>query len=186
MTAESATKLMTADELLRLGDDARGELIKGEFCEMGPPPGGRHGKVAMRLGVKVGVFVDQRRLGTLFAAETGFLLERGPDTVRAPDLAFTSAARLPLDDDTAGYSQVVPDLVAEVRSPNDSRREVRDKALMWLSHGVRLVWVVHPDTRTIDVHRDGAPAATLDADAALDGGDVIPGFTCPVSAVFEA
>ncbi len=185
MTTESATKLMTADELLRLGDDVRGELIKGEFREV-MSAGGQHGKAAMNLGIELGVFVKRRRLGTTFAAETGFWLERGPDTVRAPDLAFTSAERLPLDDDTPGYLEVVPDLVAEVRSPNDSRREVRAKAEMWLSHGVRLVWVVHPDTRTIDVYRADAPVATLAEDAALDGGDVLPGFTCPVRAVFEA
>ena len=185
-TTETSAKLMTAEELLRLGDDMRGELIRGEFCEMGPPPGGPHGKAGARLLIKLGVFVDQRRLGTMYTAETGFLLERGPDTVRAPDLAYTSAARLPLDDDTPGYPEVVPDLVAEVRSPNDSRREVREKALMWLSHGVRLVWVVHPDTRTIDVYREGVATATLDAAATLDGGDVLPGFTCPVRAIFEA
>ena len=185
MTTESATKLMTAEELLRLGDDARGELIRGVFCET-MSAGGQHGKAAMNLGIELGVFVKRRRLGTTFAAETGFWLERGPDTVRAPDLAYTSAERLPLDDDTPGYPRVVPDLVAEVRSPNDSRREVRDKAEMWLAHGVRLVWVVHPDTRTVDVYRADAEPATLGEDATLDGGDVLPGFTCAVAAVFGA
>ncbi len=185
MTTETSAKLMTADELLRLGADARGELIRGVFCEM-TPGGEGHGKYGMRLGSRVNMFAEQRRLGTTFNAETGFWLERDPDTVRAPDIAFTSAERLPLDADNPGYSQVVPDLVAGVRSPNDSRREVHDKALMWLSHGVRLVWVVHPDTRSIDVYRPDAPAATLAEDATLDGGDVLPGFACPVSAVFEA
>ncbi len=185
-TTETSAKLMTAEELLRLGDDVRGELIRGVFCEMSPPPGEQHGKAGANLLIEVGSFVKRRRLGTMFNAETGFLLERDPDTVRAPDLAYTSAERLPLDDDTPGYPEVVPDLVAEVRSPNDSRREVREKALMWLSHGVRLVWVVHPDTRTIDVYREGAATATLAEDATLDGGDVLPGFTCAVRTVFEA
>ena len=182
-TAETTTGLMTADELLRL--DVRGELIRGVFCEMSPG-GGRHGRVGMRLGIYVGAFVLERRLGTTFNAETGFRLERGPDTVRAPDFAFTSAERLPLGSDDDSYPDVVPDLVAEVRSPNDSRRAVHEKAEMWLSHGVRLCWVVYPDTRTIDVYRPDAPTATLGEADTLDGGDVIPGFTCAVSAVFEA
>ena len=74
-------------------------------------------------------------------------------------------------------------LVGEVRSPNDTRPEVRAKAEMWLSHGVRLCWAVYPDTRTIDVHRPGVAVVTL-GDDTLDGGDVLPGFTCAVATVF--
>ena len=183
MTTAETTKLMTADELLRL--DVRGELIRGVLYEMSPGAA-RHGKVAMRLGARLDTFVEQRELGSVFAAETGFWLERGPDTVRAPDVSFTSAERLPLDADEDSYSDVVPDIVGEVRSRNDTRRAVHEKAEMWLSHGVRLVWAVYPDTRTIDVHRPGAPVVTLTEADTLDGGDVLPGFTCAVSAVFGA
>ena len=56
---------------------------------------------------------------------------------------------------------------------------------MWLSHGVRLVWVVHPDTRTVDVHQADGSVSTLGSDDAIDGLDVLPGFACPVSAVFD-
>ncbi len=185
MTTETSTKLMTADELLRLGDDARGELIRGVFCEM-TPTGAEHAEISARLTIRLGVFVEPRRLGRLAVGDMGVWLERDPDTVRAPDIAFTAAERSPPGPPITGYAEVVPDLAVEVRSPNDSRREVHDKALMWLSHGVRLVWVVHPDTRTIDVHRAEGAAATLGEDGALDGGDVLPGFSCPVSAVFEA
>ena len=183
--AETTTGLMTADELLRLDDDVRGELIRGVFCEMSPGAA-RHGRVGGNLFGEMYVFVKPRRLGTMFNAETGFWLERDPDTVRAPDVAFTSAERLSLDADEDSYSEVVPDIVGEVRSPNDSRREVRAKALMWLSHGVRLCWVVHPDTRTIDVYATSAAVVTLGEGDTLDGGDVLPGFTCAVSAIFEA
>ncbi len=185
MTAESATKLMTAEELLRLGDDVRGELIRGEFCEV-MSVGQEHAEIVMQLGYLLKAFTVPRKLGRVAGSDLGVLLERDPDTVREPDIAFTSAERMPPGVRNRGYQEIVPDLVAEVRSPNDSSREVHDKAPMWLSHGVRLVWVVHPDTRTIDVYREGVPTATLDAAAALDGGDVLPGFTCAVSTVFEA
>ena len=184
-TAETTTGLMTADELLRLDDDVHGELIRGVFCEMSPG-GGQHGRVGGNLFGELHAYVRPRRLGTMFNAETGFWLERDPDTVRAPDVAFTSAERQPLDVDPTSYLEVVPDIVGEVRSPNDSRREVRAKAQMWLSHGVRLCWVVHPDTRTIDVYATDAPVTTLGEADTLDGGDVLPGFTCAVSAVFGA
>ena len=56
---------------------------------------------------------------------------------------------------------------------------------MWLSYGVRLVWVVQPDTRTVDVYRPGRAVVTFDEHDKLDGVDVLPGFTCVVSEVFD-
>ena len=71
-------------------------------------------------------------------------------------LRTISAERMPLDADIPGYSEIIPELVVEVTSPSDSLREVREKALMWLNYGVPLVWVAHPNTRTVDVyHADG-------------------------------
>ena len=185
MTTEPTTALMTADELLRLGKDARGELIRGVFHEM-TPAGLEHNVIAARLGARLIFFVDERELGQVAVGDTGVWLERDPDTVHAPDVAFFSAERLPLGPRYTSYTEVVPEIAAEVRSPNDSRPELERKAEMWLSHGVRLVWVVHPDTRTVDVYRPGEPVATLAEGDDLDGGEVLPGFTCAVSAVFGA
>jgi len=187
-TAEtrSETGLLTAADLLRLdGEGVRGELIRGVLCET-MAAGHRHGKIVMRLGLRLGAFVEPRRLGTLVGSDSGVWLERDPDTVREPDLAFTSAEKIALDADIPGYAEVAPDLVVEVASPSDSRREVHDKARMWLSHGVRLVWVVHPETRAVDVHRPDEPVTTLGDQDALDGLDVLPEFNCDVSAIFDA
>ncbi len=185
MTTTEA-KLLTAADLLRLGSrGVRGELIRGVLCET-MPTGHEHGKIVTNLVIALGAFVKPRRLGTLVASDSGVWLERDPDTVREPDIAYTSAEKIPLDARIVGYAEAVPDLVVEVRSPSDSRREVHDKARMWLSHGVRIAWVVHPDTRTVDVHRPDQPAATLGANDSLEGGDVLPGFAHPVSAIFEA
>ena len=183
--AETTTGLMTAEELFRLGDDVRGELIRGVFCET-MSAGEEHGGIVMRLGRWLGNFIEPRRLGRLVGSDAGYLLERDPDTVREPDIAFTSAERRPLDVWSTSYTEVVPDLVVEVRSPTDTRRATHEKAEMWLSFGVRLVWAVYPDTRTIDVHRPGSAVVTLGEADTLDGGDVLPGFTCAVSAIFGA
>lgn len=183
MTA-TETKLLTADELLRLyGRGVRGELIRGVLCET-MAVGQEHGEIVVNLSIELGNFVKPRKLGRLTASDAGVWLERDPDTVREPDVAFFSSERLPPGVRVTGYSQTVPDLVVEISSPSDSRREVNDKARMWLSHGVRLVWVVHPDTRTVDVHRMDGEVSTLGEDDALDGLDVLPGFACPLSAVF--
>ena len=183
-TTTTEATLLTADDLLRLyGEGVRGELIRGVLCET-MATGQVHGKIVTRLVMRLGAFVEPRGLGTLVASDSGVWLERDPDTVREPDVAFTSVERLPLDAWNTGYAETVPDLVVEVASPSDSRREVHDKAHMWINHGVRLVWVVQPETRTIDVYRPGGEVATLGEQDALDGLEVLPGFACEVSAVF--
>ena len=179
------TKLLTADDLMRLySKGVRGELIRGVLCET-MAVGGEHGEIVMNLGGEMRSFIKPRRLGRLAGSDAGVWLERDPDTVREPDLAFISSQKLPLNVRNPGYYEVVPDLVVEVASPSDSRREVNDKAQMWLRNGVRLTWVVHPDTRTIDVHPEDGSVSTLTENDTLDGGDVLPGFTCPVSEIFD-
>ena len=143
-----------------------------------------HGAIVVNLVTELLNFVKPRRLGILTASDSGVWLERDPDTVREPDIAFFSAETSPLDEWVHGYAEVVPDLVVEVGSPGDSHRELNDKALMWLSFGTRLVWVVHPDTRTVDAHRANRPVVTLSEAQTLDGLDVLPGFTCPVVEIF--
>ena len=182
--ARAETTLLTAADLLRLdGAGMHGELIRGVFCET-MPAGQLHGTIVMRLGAKLIDFVEPAGLGTVVGSDSGVWLERDPDTVREPDIAFTSARRLPLGQATTGYAEVVPDLVVEVASPNDRRDELHDKARMWLSYGVRLAWVIYPDSRSAQVHRPDQPAEFLTAEATLDGHDVLPGFACPLAKVF--
>ena len=184
MTTTTEARLLTANDLLRLySRGVRGELIRGVLCET-VPAGQRHGKIVAKLVAALVNFVDVEGVGTVVTSDSGVWLERDPDTVREPDIAFTSVDRLPLGEDIPGYAEVVPDIVVEVASPSDSRREVNDKAHMWLSHGVRLVWVVYPETHTVDVHRSDAAVSTLAEDDTLDGLDVLPGFACDVNAVF--
>lgn len=84
-----------------------------------------------------------------------------------------------------GYWDIAPNLVAEVVSPNDIAAEVQSKVQMWLESGVRLVWVVYPDTRSVVVYGSLKEISTLTTGDTLDGGTVVPGFECPVSGVFE-
>ncbi len=183
--ATTTPKLITADELLQLhAKGVRGELIRGVLRET-MPTGRQHGEIVMNLGAELRNFIKPRKLGSLVGSDCGVRLERDPDTVREPDIAYTAFERIPPDDDASRYSEVIPDLVVEVASPTDSHSGLNDKALMWLRYGVRLVWVVHPETRSVDVHREGHKVIALFEDDSLDGLDVLPGFTCAVSEVFE-
>ena len=183
-TTTTEVKLLNAEDLLRLAaEGVRGELIRGVLCET-MATGQRHGQIVMDLAFELNAFIRPRQLGMLVGSDSGVRLERDPDTVREPDIAFTSVERLPLGGAVSGYAEVIPDLVAEVASPSDSRREVHDKAHMWMNHGVRLVWVVQPETRTVDVYQANHAVTTLSDQDSLDGLDVLPGFSCDVSAVF--
>ena len=181
-----ASRLLTAEDLLRLsGEGVRGELIRGVLCET-KPTGRTHGRVVVNLATELRTFAKPRRLGILTASDSGVWLERDPDTVREPDIAFFAAETSPLEEWVHGYAEVAPDLVVEVWSPDDGRWALNDKAFMWLSYGVRLVWVVYPDTRMVDVYRHNRRAARLSDADRLDGLDVLPGFSCEVRAAFDA
>ena len=177
-------ELLTADDLLRLySQGVRGELIRGVLCKT-MSVGQEHGEIVLNLGARLWIIVNAQKLGRLVASDSGVWLERDPDTVREPDIAFFSTEKVPPGVRVTGYSETVPDLVVEVHSPSDSMREVHDKARMWLSYGVRLAWVVHSDTRTIDVHHQEHGVSTLTETDALDGADVLTSFSCPVSDLF--
>ncbi len=176
---------VSAEELLHMPDNGmRRELVRGEVIEMSPA-GGRHGKTAVTILVALESFIRKRKLGELFAAETGFWIERDPDTVRAPDCAFVRTDRLPRPIPT-GFIPSVPDLAVEVLSPNDRAGRVADKVAQWLSGGVRLVWVIDPARRKVAVHKLGGGPETLGEDGSLDGGDVLPGFKFRIAELFEA
>ena len=180
--------LVTAGELPALSArfSARGkrtELVGGGLVVMAPA-GGRHGQVAHTLALFIGVHVRNRSLGRVFAAETGFVLRRDPDTVRAPDVAFVARGRLGVEETPAGFLELAPDLAVEVVSPGDSTAAIRDKVRDWLDAGTRLVWVVRPRTRSVDVHRPGRPAETLRDGDVLEGGSVLGDFAVPVRDLF--
>jgi Uma2 family endonuclease len=68
-----------------------------------------------------------------------------------------------------------------VVSPADSRREVAEEVHDYLAAGTRQVWVIDPRQRTFTVHRPGADSRILGPDDLLEGGDLLPGFSLPVS-----
>ncbi len=185
MTVSAPTKsaLATAEDLERLSAQGfRYELIKGELRPMSPS-GGPHGDATSRITFYVNGIVYAEELGSTFAAETGFLVDRNPDSVMAPDFSFVAAGRLsyPLQE---GYIPLAPDLAVETRSPNDTKKEVADKVQDWLAAGVRMVWVIEPRKRTVTIHRLGQPPRVLGVADVLDGEDVLPGLAVPIKAVF--
>lgn len=174
----------TAEELLRLPRDGRRyELVDGELREM-TPSGYEHGRIIGELHWRLGQFVSQHRLGQVIAAETGFLLSRQPDTVRAPDIAFVRAEREQELGVAKAYFPEAPALVVEVVSPNDTVYEVGEKIRRWLIAGAELAWVISPAARTVTVYRSLDDIQVVTERGTLSGEKVLPGFECPVSDIF--
>lgn len=180
----------TADMLERLPADGwRYELLEGRVLRM-PPPGTDHGNLEARLSRRLGNYVEKHRLGETYAGECGWDLTRPGepvDTVLGADIAFVRAERLPLPPPRRGtaYRPLAPDLVVEIASPSQYQPEMGEKAQVWLARGVRLVWVVWPDRRALDVWTPGAAApATLHGADHIDGGEIVPGFRLPLTGIW--
>jgi Uma2 family endonuclease len=185
MSTVSPIRLLTAEEFAKLPDPpdgSRQELVRGEVVTM-PPPGGYHGIVCSRVDRRVGVYVENNDLGHVTCNDSGVILDRDPDTVRGPDVAFWSRERLPAFPRT-GYPQIAPDMVAEVMSPSDVFSKVMAKVRQYLTAGVRLVWILVPDDQSMTVYRPNGTYTHLTAADPITGEDVLPGFSCPVAQFF--
>ena|SRR5689334_8872229 len=175
--------ILSADELLYLSlPDKQAELVRGRLV-VREPPGYRHGVVAFAIAARMGEFVHANDLGIVVAAETGFKLFSNPDTVRAADAAFLHRDRAP-DPPPPGYLALAPDLAVEVVSPNDSAGEIQAKVGDWLTAGSRLVWVIDPGRKRAVVYRPDGSVDLLGDQDALNGEDVLPGFSCSLSDVW--
>jgi len=182
MAVETAEKLYTAEEYAALPDTgAPRDLVRGKVVEMSWP-GGRHGTIATRAMFTLTVWANEH--GGRVLSDTGFLLERRPDTVRAPDVAYLPAEHAETAD-SRQHVPVAPRVVIEVNSPNDAAGVVIDKARWWLAHGVKQVWIADDTSRTVTVyHPDGAARVYGESDT-LTADDVLPGFALPLSDLFR-
>jgi len=186
-------RLYTAEDLWELSHrpeyaDKRLELSEGRLIIMSPA-GWKHGGLAMLLGRVIGNFVEENELGMTTAAETGHLLYKNPDpdvkdTVRAPDVGFIAAARLPEGDLPDGYVPFAPDLAVEVVSPNDNPDDVHDKVSDYLKYGTRAVWVFYPKSKSVGAYTPTS-FQRIERDGILDGGEVLPGFKLKLSDIFS-
>jgi Uma2 family endonuclease len=181
MSAITQKKLLTAEEFFLLPDPEDGsqqELVRGEIITM-PPPGGMHGVCCSKVDRRLGAFIDGGPGGTLACNDTGFITEREPDSVRGPDVSYWSKGRLPVV--PVGYIEIAPDMLVEVQSPSNTWKQIRAKLMEYFARGVRLVWVIAPEDRTLTIYRTADEGRVLHETATVDGEDVLPGFTCRVS-----
>jgi Uma2 family endonuclease len=180
-SATVPSSILTDEELLRLPRDGpKYEVVDGELRVS--PAGAQHERVVARLLIRLGTFVEQHGLGEVLGSNLLYVLPSG--NKRAPDVSFVAAGRFTAEARVEVFPRLVPDLAVEVLSPNDRTRAVLDRVGEYLEAGVRLVWVIDPLNRRAAVHRSASEAREIPATASLDGEDVVPGFRCPLQALF--
>lgn len=176
-------ELITGEELQAMGNIGRCELIEGRIVMLSPT-GGLHGSVAGNFYDALRAFVRPRKLGIVQVGEVGIYTRRHPDTVRGADVLFISNERY-AQLSSSGYLDVAPELVVEVMSPDDRWSDIRRKLQEYFAIGVQLVWIADPESHTVSAYRSLTDVREFTERDTLPGDDVLPGFSVPVSSLFE-
>jgi Uma2 family endonuclease len=181
----SRTGAITATQFLQRAPSlGRSELVRGVVRTM-TPASGAHGLVSCNVLLLLSTYVRAHTLGQCFADSAGFALPGVPNTVRAPDASFVRAEHLPREGVGGGWIEVAPDLAVEVLSPSETASELAEKLTEYRASGTALIWVVDPVKRSVGVYAATDPVRWLAESDTLQGGTVIPGFSCMVRELFE-
>jgi Uma2 family endonuclease len=176
-------QLITAADLADMGDIGPYELVRGELVPM-TPTAGMHGRCETLLTLAIGGFVKEHNLGEVWGGEVGIFTHRNPDTVRGADLLYITRERI-TPDIGSGFLTIAPDLIVEITSPNDRWLENITKLQEYFSIGVRLVWIVVPETKTVYAYKSVTDVRGFNENDTLTGDDVIPGFSIQVAKIFR-
>lgn len=183
--ATVAEKLLTAEEFARMPDPGYPtELVQGRVVEMSSP-GFEHGEICGQIAYLVNAHAKERGLGRALTNDSGVVTERGPDSVRGPDVAYYSYQRVPKGPKIRGYAEAPPEIVFEVLSPDDRWPKVLAKVAEYLEAGVPLVCVVDPRKNTIHLHRPDGEGRTLGLDDDWSAPEILGEFRVPVRRFFE-
>lgn len=179
-------KIWTEADLMALPDNGFDyELVDGELV-MSPKNNRLHGRVCVRLSAALLAFVESKQLGEVCDSSTGFWMANR--NCRAPDISFISKKRLQSarrKGSPQTFFQGAPDLAVEVKSPNNTRREMDERLKDFFESGTRLAWVIDPETQTVEVCTSPIERKLIGSGGLLEGGDVLPGFSYPIADLFK-
>jgi Uma2 family endonuclease len=170
-------KLCRANPDLRLERTAKGELV------VMPPAGPDSSRRNMSLGAQLWNWNQRTGLGVAFDSSAGFTL---PNTaIRGPDATWMTRERWDAltEDERRRFSHVCPDFVVELRSRSDGPKNLRKKMREYLAQGVRLGWLIDPETGEVEIYRPDQPVEVLKAPTTLSGEDVLPGFVLDLNGI---
>jgi len=180
------TPVLTPEDLLLMPDEGQGfELVHGELREIKASI--ECSRIAGNIGFRLHRYCDRVQPGWVFLSGLSYrCFPDDPKGTRRADASYISLERMPLATyEDEGHCTTVPDLVAEVVSPNDLSDEVEEKLDEWLAAGVKIVWIVSPVTKTVRIHQQDGGYAFLHAADTLTAEGMLPGFSCPVVDLFR-
>lgn len=178
----SAKQIITGEMLAEMPDVNRVELIKGKVNAMSPT----NQKLAIlesRFARWLGNYVEERNIGEILIGEAGIYTGKNPDTVRGADVLFISYERLAKDPGKT-FLDVAPELVIEIVSPNDRWEDLKAKINEYLAIGVDFVWVVEPQTQTIQVYEAGGNIREYRSGEPLPAKGLLEGFELDIQKLF--
>ncbi len=184
--ATDAERTYSPEEFEALPEfNERYELVDGKLVKK-PMPGGEHGSIARRINKHLNLYDPEDKLGMMWFDTT---FDVGTGWMPIPDLGYVVASRIPSITEKA--IRCVPDLVVEIHSPSDLRskpeREAAERKIRdWQNVGVRIIWAVNPETKSVAVYHPNQPTPVqeLVMNEELDAEDVIPGFKMKLSEIF--
>jgi Uma2 family endonuclease len=182
------TAAVTLDDLMKLGSDARVEVINGEMVEMAPV-GGLHHIFGGNVYRPLDTFVNERELGLVFMDGLIYLMNEKRSFLRGsfvPDVSFIRREHIPAKWNPSLPFPGVPDLAVEVVSPGDDAEKVQTKVRTYLDKGAEQVWVVYPATREVYQYRHGQPTARIyQGSEQIELDDLFPGLVLTLEAIFR-
>lgn len=183
MTDRAIPVLLEPDDLLRLPEGDHYELVSGVPVEK--PMGAEADEIGFVLGARMLELARAHKLGHVFGPKTGYVcFPDNPTLVRLPDVSFVAAGRLEGDRAPKGHITIAPDLAVEVVSPRDPYVLLETKVKEYRSAGVKLTWIITPETQSVMIRRLDGSCAEVGSAGQLSGENVLVGFTCAVSELF--
>lgn len=181
---ETSTQRYTPEDLLRMPNGKSYELVGGELLEK--PKGFKASFVAGQIHALLAEYCRKTKVGISIpeGSYQCFAIER--NRVRVPDVSFLQRDRIPTGGLPDGHCRIAPDLAVEVISPNEEYYEVEAKVDEYLNAGVKLVWVVEPNSQTVRVHRHDGTVADFTTAMTITGENVVTGFQCTVAEFFAS
>jgi Uma2 family endonuclease len=169
------------DRLCVLNPDFRLELTKdGELIAM-TPAGYESSERNGNLNADLVIWNRQTKMGRVFDSSGGFTLPNG--ALRSPDATWIEKSKLAQVPPGVKFPLVVPDFVVELRSDTDRLPELQEKMLEYLANGVRLGWLIDPQTQQVQIYRSGREVEILEAPGSLSGEEVLPGFVLDLRSI---
>jgi Uma2 family endonuclease len=181
---ENGTSESQSSILVSVPDDMLYEVVDGKIVEK--ILGVFEADIATLLIRFLAPFVAAHRLGRVLG-ETIFRIDQAKSLQRRPDVAFVSDARWPAHRKPPKVAvwDMVPDLAIEIVSPSNTADHVQEKIHEYFTAGVSRVWVVYPGQQEVYVYATATQVQIVPLGQDLDGGELVPGFRLPLTALFE-